>query len=140
MSEWVHRTMIIAAENYGLADALASAVASPGGVGMWTRQLAPASAGPATRLISSGQIDSQFAGLLPLTTVTVDPATGAHSDSTAPGQPEAIQALAAQNGMTVLLADIQALLDSSDVTDPTQIDPLTRMAQLGVVFVQVPML
>lgn len=116
----IHRTLIVPLAHVPLADALCSALAGPAGSGMFTTRLQPAGGGAASHAIGSGQIEEQFAALLPL--------------YDAPGQPETIFALAQQAGAPVTLEQITELLDVVDVSEG---DPFGRMAALGLALEQV---
>lgn len=120
---WTRRTMIVPAAVVTQARAMAEAASGPAGAGMWTTALSPTGQAPATHYISAGQIEQQFADLMPLTTFDEDGVP-----STAPGQ---YAVIAAATGVPV--EQVQALLEACDVTEQ---EPFTAMARLGVELVQ----
>jgi hypothetical protein len=77
MNEWVHRTLIVAAQDVGLARALCEGLAEgEAGKGMFLRELSPTGQGPATHYISAGLIWRSFAEILGNAPVTFDLAGG----------------------------------------------------------------
>lgn len=101
----VHRTLIVPASLTPLARALAAGL-SPGGVGMFTTALDGAT--PNEAYISTGWIDEDIASLL----------TDAN----------ALHAACVAAGANVTLAQCQALVSQSDVSDD---HPLVAMQRLG---------
>jgi hypothetical protein len=113
MTTYVQRCLTATAQFAGPARDLCAGI-TPGasGDGMFlTGGCSPSGALPATHFINEGMIEDYFAGLLPLTSVDIDGNT-----TTAPGQPETIVALAAKDGITVSLAQINAILNGVQVT------------------------
>lgn len=111
MTDWAFFTMIVQADHAPLARELAAAL-SPAGVGMFTSGLVPAGSAPGTEpthFISTGKIDAQFGPLL--------------QDA------EALYSAGIAAGVLCSLAQVQALVDSSDVS---QEQPFSAMARLGV--------
>ncbi len=82
---------------------------------MFATPLSPTGQLPATHFISSGWIGSQFAALL--------------TDA------DAMYAAAQAAIVQVTLAQCQALIAESDVTDPETENPFAAMARLGLVMV-----
>lgn len=120
MTNYVQRCLICPSAYAPLARALCNGLAPDGsGAGMLLTGLSPTGAEPATHYISEGMIEYAFAALLPL--------------GDAPGQPDAITALAAG---AATLAQVNALLAAIDVTEQ---DAGTAMARLGLTLVQVPL-
>jgi len=76
-----------------------------------------------TDYISSGGISSEFAKLLPLTTVDAE-----GNETTTHGRPGDIVALAASKGLTVTLGQVTNMLAGADITD---CDPFVRLAQIN---------
>lgn len=105
---WTHRCMIVPAGTVEQCQALAAAL-TPAGAGMWTTPLSPTGDEPATHYISSGLVDQLLADLL-----------------------ESPDALAAGTGIS--LAEAQAILASSDVS---QDDPHDAMNRLGLTLITV---
>lgn len=119
MSETVYcfRSLIVPDANVALARQLAETLAGSAGAGMWTTPLSPTGTEPATHWISTGLLGSDFAALLPLWEYHQDD-DGTWTDyEVSPGQPETIVYLAAEQGLTVSLADVEALLNAADVTE-----------------------
>lgn len=135
MIDWSNRTMIVAAAQAPLARSICETLAPVGGSGMFATALSATGAEPASHFISAGMIETAFADLLPLTTRVVAE-DGAATESKAPGNPQAVVYLATQAGMTLTLAEVQALFDACDVT---VIEPLARIAQRGLKTIQPPL-
>jgi hypothetical protein len=126
-----HRTLIVPLAHVPLADALCSALAGPAGSGMFITGLSATGSDPVTHYISSGVISDEMAALLPLTTVNPDGST-----TTAPGDPAYVVELAAQAGITVTRAQIDALYAAIDVSDQ---EPFAALDRLGFKLVQTPL-
>ena len=125
-------TMIVpAGEKTTLAQDLCKGLAGIPGDGMFKTGLSASHNPPATHTISSGPLGEDFAALLPLTTVDAEGVA-----TTTPGQPAMIVGAAALKGITVTLAEVEALLDAIDVSEQP---PFTAMARLGLQIVQVPL-
>lgn len=122
-----HRCMIVPDAHVALARVVAASVAGPAGAGMWGTGLSADGSAPATHWISTGLVDQSFAALMPLT--THDEAGVA---TTQPGDTAAIVQLAAAAGLAVALADMEALLAASLIT---QYEPFDAMARDGLVLV-----
>ena len=116
---WVQRTIIVPIALVPLAQALSAGIAGQAGAGMYITGLASTSAGPATYGVSSGCIEEQYAGLL----------TDAN----------AMYAACQAAGAPVTLAQCQALVSQSDVSDLDIENPWSAFARLGLVLVQEPM-
>ena len=112
MSADIKRTMIVPAALAPLARALAAGL-SPGGVGMWRTGLSPTGAEPATHYVSSGLINPAFGGVM---------------QSAA-----ALHAACVAKGAQVTLAQCQALVSQSDVSEG---DPRDAFARLGLKMVR----
>ncbi len=135
MSTWAFRTIICPAAQVSLAQMLFEAAAEgDAGKGMLTTPLSPTGGLPATHYVSSGGIYSEFADLLPLT--TIEQIDDAPVESTRPGQVETVEAMCAAKGITLPAGTIGALFSALDVTDVEQIDTFAAMARLGLQMVQ----
>jgi hypothetical protein len=140
MTAPVFRTIIAPVAAQGMAQALCAAFSPEAGVGMLTTLLAPQGSQVPTLCVSSGGISPAFADLLPLTTLTTtfgadssgEP-TATTTTTTRPGNAAQVVELAAQLGMPVPLAYIEALLASIDVSAQ---EPFEAFARLGVHIVQ----
>lgn len=129
----VFRTMIVPTAHVTLARQLAETLAGPAGQDMWSVPLSADGSEPATHWESTGWIGEDFAALLPLTDWQQDVAGTWYVADYQPGQPETIVALAADAGLTVSLAEVEALLAAADVTE--QEWPVAR-GRMGLVMVQ----
>lgn len=116
MTAWTRRNIIVTAANAPLARALSAQIAGASGDGMFSAGLAATVAGPATHFISSGLIWPEYAVLM--------------TDA------DAMFAACQQAGAAVTLAQCQALVTQSDVSDAEAEDPFSAMARLGLVMVQ----
>lgn len=114
MTGYVFRTMILPANFVPLAQDLATGVSGEAGSGMWTTGLSPTGTEPATHYISTGMIDSQFAGML--------------TDA------DALCAACQASGASATLAQCQAIVTAADVSEQP---PFDAFARLGLQLVQV---
>lgn len=108
--------MIVLADDAPLARALASELAGEPGSNMWAIALSPTGQLPTTHYISTGLIQQEFAAMM--------------------ADANAIYAACQQIGSATTLADIQALLASSDITGA---DSFVRLTELGLQMVQDPL-
>ena len=115
------RTIIIPASKQANAQALCAGLAGMAGAGMFTTALSPTGSPPATHYASSGVISDQMAALLPNLT------TGYA------GQPAMVPALALTAGITVSLAQVNALYSVIDVSED---EPFAAIARLGLMLAQ----
>jgi hypothetical protein len=111
----VHRTLIVAAQDQSLAQALTSGLAGEAGSGMFVVPLSATGASPASHYISNGMIDESFAGIL--------------------GDADATFAAAQEIGASVTLDAIQGLYSRAIIK--ADADPFQVMADAGLQFVQV---
>lgn len=114
---YVHRCIIVPAEQSELARVLCETLAGPGGSGMFTTPLSQDGHAPATHYISSGMIESEFAQLLASTV-------------------EQICAYAQSLGIAVSCEVLAGILAASDVSDDSADVAMARLglmtlAQLG---------
>lgn len=112
MSMDVYRCMIVPASLVVLARNLASGL-SAGGVGMFTTGLSATGTGSATHYVSSGYIKEEFANCI---------ASG-----------ETLHAACVEAGANVTLAQCNALVTQSDVSEE---EPFTAFARLGLKIIQ----
>lgn len=106
---YVHRTMIVPAALTPLAQGLAPGLAGSAGDGMWTTGLSPTGAAPATHYVSAGMIEDTFVAVL--------------TDANLMHQ------MASDAGSTVTLADCEALVSGSDVSED---EPFAAFARLSL--------
>lgn len=131
----LHRTIIVPKAKQALSQSLCAGLAGQAGAGMFIVGLSASGNAPATHYISSGPISDEMAALLPCKSVTTD-AEGNQQITTTPGHPELVVSLAAEAGITVTRAQIDALYASVDISDQ---EPFAAMARLGLKMVQVPL-
>lgn len=105
-------TLIVPVALTPLARALAAGL-SPRGAGMFTAALSPTGQEPATHYVSSGRIDAEIGAVL----------TDAN----------ALYAACQQAGASVTLAQCQALVSQSDVSND---NPFSAFDRLGLALVQ----
>ena len=128
MTPQAYRNMVVPADHVDLARSICATLAPSGGFAMFGVGLSADGTEPATHYVSTGHIDADFAGLMPL--VSWYELDGEwHSHEVSPGAPEVVVALCAEAGLTVALADVEALFLASDVT--TQ-EPFTAFGRLGL--------
>lgn len=117
----VFRTLIVDDANVALARQLSAALAGPAGDGMYNVPLSADGSAPATHWISTGWIDRSFALLMPCADWEQDAdgnwVTPEWSSRYCSGQPATVVALAAEAGVEVSLAEVQALFSASDITE-----------------------
>jgi len=107
---YVHRCIIVPAEQSELARVLCETLAGPGGSGMFTTPLSQDGHAPATHYISSGMIESEFAQLLASTV-------------------EQICAYAQSLGIAVSCEVLAGILAAVDVSEDS---PFAAMERLGL--------
>lgn len=105
---WVHRTIVVSADQVELARNLCTALAGPAGDGMYNTPLSSSGSLPATHYISAGMLEDTFASLLP------NQLEGEQLD---PGNPTTIVQLAQQSGVEVTEAAVNDLLSSAYVSE-----------------------
>jgi hypothetical protein len=123
------RCMIVQDTYAPLARALAVGLAGPSGDRMWVTPLSASGNLPATHWITEGVISDEFAALMPLWKVAEDGTLTQVSTGTA----DAVYAQAQALGVSVTLAQINALFAHCDIT--TQ-EPFAAMARKGLQMVQ----
>lgn len=126
-SIYTNLTMILPAAAQALAQGLCVAAAGEAGAGMFTTGLSATGEAPATHFISSGAIETQFADILPIGTVTtVDEVTTVERSA---GDVAAVIQLAADAGVAVDPDTVGGLFAALDVTAQ---DPFAAMERLGL--------
>lgn len=110
MNAKVFRTMIVSAAIAPTARQLAEAV--PAGLGMFVAAYSPTGTEPATHYVSEGWIEEQFAIALE--------------------SPEALVEMLAEVGVTMPLANAQALLSQATVSELPASDVLAEMGLVPV--------
>ena len=126
-SIYTNLTIILPAAAQALAQGLCVAAAGDAGAGMFTTGLSATGEAPATHFISSGAVESKFAAILPIGTVTaVDEVTTVERGA---GDLAAVVQLAADAGVAVDMATVGGLFAALDVTAQP---PFVAMARLGL--------
>lgn len=127
---WVFRTMIVSDAVVDTCRSLAMLLAGEGQK-LWTTPLSPAGSEPATHWISSGMIEAQFGGLLPLNEPVFDGEVWI-DNWLSPGNPALLAEL---SGGAVTEEQVNAIFDQCDVTLE---EPQAALARLGLQMVTVP--
>jgi len=117
--------MIVPQAFRSLAQQLCAGLAGLSGTGMFDVDLGPTQSGPTTHGMSSGLIQPQFAGLMPLDEWNAEAGAYTRLD---PGQAETIVAGAAAAGVTLPLVTVQALLAAVRVADEPWQQALAQQA------------
>jgi hypothetical protein len=132
MTEYIFRTLLVAAQDVELASTIAATLGPASSQGMFQTPLGPTAEGPATYGASSGYIDPVWALLVPCGTWAYQDGAWVQT-AYAPGNPQAVVDACAQAGLTVSLADVQGIFARCDVSEQ---DPWTAFGRLGVTIVQ----
>jgi hypothetical protein len=127
----IFRTLILPANVTPLAQEIAATL-SPGGVGMWTTGLSATGAEPATHFISTGFIPPEFAYMVPEQLWEQDEDGAWVQTGSTPGDPVAVYEACIAEGMTVTLAQIEAVYTVADITEQA---PFVAMGRLGLTMV-----
>ena len=127
MTLYTSLTIILPAAAQALAQGLCVAAAGEAGAGMFTTGLSATGEAPATHFISSGAVESKFADILPIGTVTtVDEVTTVERSA---GDVAAVIQLAKDAGQAVDAKTIGGLFAALDVSEQP---PFVAMARLGL--------
>ena len=127
MTVYTNLTIILPKAAQTLAQALCVAAAGEAGAGMFITGLSPTGEAPATHFISTGAIETQFADILPLSTITMVDEVETVSKTT--GDVEAVTQLAKDAGQAVDAKTIGGLFAALDVSEQP---PFVAMARLGL--------
>lgn len=128
-------TIITPADDAPLARLIAATLDPSGGAGMWTTGLAPDASDEPTHFISTGYVGGGWLRMVPVAEWEQDAEGAWIMVSRTDGAPQAVVAGCAEAGVTVTLAEVEALFRD---TDRTQQDPWTAIARLGLVLCQPP--
>lgn len=127
MTIYTNLTITLPKAAQTLAQALCTAAAGEAGAGMFTTGLSATGEAPATHFISSGAVETQFADILPLSTITtVDEVETVERSA---GDVDAVIQLAKDAGQTVDAKTIGGLFAALDVSEQP---PFVAMARLGL--------
>jgi len=132
MTDYVFRTLLVAAQDVALASTIAETLGPGGSTGMFQTPLGPTADSEPTWGASSGYIDPSWALLAPCATWQQQDGQWVQT-AYYPGDPAAVVGACAQAGLTVSLADVQAIFDRSDVSEQ---DPWVAFDRLGVTIVE----
>ena len=127
MTIYTNLTIVLPAAAKALAQGLCQAAAGEAGAGMFTTGLSATGEAPATHYISTGAIETQFADILPLSTITTVDEVGTVTRSA--GDVAAVIQLAKDAGQTVDAKTIGGLFAALDVSEQS---PFEAMARLGL--------
>ena len=126
-SIYTNLTIILPAAAQALAQGLCVAAAGEAGAGMFTTGLSATGEAPATHFISSGAIETQFADILPLSTITM--VDEVETVTRSAGDVAAVIRLAKDAGQAVDAKTIGGLFAALDVTAQ---DPFVAIERLGL--------
>ena len=127
MTIYTNLTIILPKAAQSLAQGLCQAAAGEAGAGMFTTGLSATGEAPATHFISSGAVESKFAAILPLSTITT--VDEVETVSKTAGNIEAVIQLAKDSGQAVDAKTIGGLFAALDVSEQP---PFVAMARLGL--------
>jgi len=127
MTVYTNLTIILPKAAQTLAQGLCVAAAGEAGAGMFTAGLSATGEAPATHFISTGAIETQFADILPLSTITMVDEVETVSKTT--GDVAAVIQLAKDAGQAVDAKTIGGLFAALDVSEQP---PFAAMARLGL--------
>ena len=125
------RTLIISAEHVELARKIASTLSSAG-ENMWVTPLSFLETTKVSYYISTGTISAEFAFLVPYQTGAQENEAWVKVSSN-PGNVKAIVELCASADLQVTAEQVQAIFDTSDITDQ---DPFTAIGRLNLYMFQ----
>jgi hypothetical protein len=131
----IFRTLIVTADTAPLARSIADTLDPRGAAAMWETPLSPTGALPATHFVSSGWIPPAWQAMVPTQWYAQDDTGAWVLVSETPGDPLAVIAGCAAQGVEINPAALAALYASADVTEQ---DPWTALARRGLRLVQEP--
>ena len=113
MTIYLHRCLILQADQQSFAQGLCEMLAGPAGAGMFTTGVSPAGDAPATHFISAGMVEDTFAGIM--------------------SSPDVLFAVCQQAGLDIPLSKCKGLLDTSDISED---QPFNALDRIGLKLVQ----
>ena len=128
------RTLIIAAQDADTARAIAAAF-GPGGAGMWSTPLSASGTGTPTHYISSGYIPAEFVSLSPNATWELSEQGNWVQTAYYPGDAATVAFYAAQGGVQVTQAQVEAIFARSDCSAQ---EPFTAMGRMSLKIINPP--
>ena len=127
MTIYTNLTIILPKAARSLAQGLCVAAAGEAGAGMFTTGLNATGTGTATHYISTGAVESKFAAILPLSTISQN--GEAQEVTRSAGDINAVIQLAKGAGQTVDAKTIGGLFAALDVSEQP---PFVAMERLGL--------
>lgn len=124
-------TMIVPDAQVALARTIAATL-SEGGKGIWTTPLSSDGTAPATHWISSGFVPAAWLYMVPVRTYEQTDGAWGLVNQTA-GDPAAVIAGCAEQGVTIDAKQVAKLFAAADVTEQ---EPQTALGRLGLRLVQ----
>lgn len=121
------RTLIVVVADVELARSIAASF-GPAGENMWNTALSANGVYPSAYFISTGQIPSEFAVLMPYQAWEMWDGEWKRTQSTL-GEPVEIYNLAIAQGVVCTQEQVDQLFANCDITDQ---EPFTAMSRLGV--------
>ena len=125
MTIYTNLTIVLPKAAQALAQGLCVAAAGEAGAGMFTTGLSATGEAPATHFISSGAVESKFAAILPIGTVTMVDEVETVSKTT--GNIEAIMYMVTNAGAGVTQLQVSELLLDLDVSEQPPFVALDRV-------------
>jgi hypothetical protein len=129
------RTLVVTAADAPLARQIAETL-SPAGVNMWLVGLSADGQEPATHYVSTGLIGEDFAAMVPCTFWAYDSETSQWVETgSEPGDAAMVSmaCAAAEPPLVVTEAEVQAVMDASDISDQ---EPFTAFSRMGLTMIQ----
>ena len=127
------RTLVVTAADAPLARQIAETL-SPAGVNMWLVGLSADGQEPATHYVSTGLIGEDFAAMVPCTFWAQDEDGNWVETGSEPGNAARVvlACAAAEPPLVVTAAEVQAVMDASDISDQ---EPFTAFSRMGLTMI-----
>lgn len=127
----IFRTLIVPAADAPLARQIAVTLAPVGGSNMWIQGLSPTGEPPATHYVSTGPIGPDFAALVPCTFWEMDETGDWVQTGSEPGNAGLVvyACAAAEPPLALTEAEVQGIMDRSDISDQ---EPFTAFSRMGL--------
>lgn len=130
----IFRTLIVKAADASLAQQIAVTLAPTGGSNMWTTGLSASGNDPATHYVSTGLIGPDFAMLVPCTFWAMDEDGEWVETGSEPGNAALVvlACAAADPPLVVTEAEVQGMMDRSDISDQEPFTAFSRMELIQI--------
>jgi hypothetical protein len=127
------RTLVVTAADAPLARQIAETL-SPAGVNMWLVGLSADGQEPATHYVSTGLIGEDFAAMVPCTFWAMDEDGDWVETGSEPGNAALVVLACASMDppLVVTEAEVQAIMDDSDISDQ---EPFTAFSRMGLMMI-----